>query len=199
MKFVRALALLAPAALVAAAGLACPMLAGCSRVEQAPAVVVHLARRTQERARRAARPRRAGELLVHRLRALRRGDAGDGGELAPLLAAGLRDAGRRRCPTTRRRSSPTSRRRARCPSASSSTTPARSRAGFGNVQFTPTSLLINKRGRDRQALGRQDRLRGPCAAHRRARSAELGHAARNWLGAAPAALRIRRLSAVASS
>jgi peroxiredoxin len=38
MKFVRAPALLAPAVLAAAAGLASPMLAGCSRVEQAPAV-----------------------------------------------------------------------------------------------------------------------------------------------------------------
>ena len=38
MKFVRALALLAPAALVSALGLATLMLAGCQRVEQAPAL-----------------------------------------------------------------------------------------------------------------------------------------------------------------
>ena len=38
MKFVRALALVAPAALASGVGLALPMLTGCSRVEQAPAV-----------------------------------------------------------------------------------------------------------------------------------------------------------------
>jgi peroxiredoxin len=38
MKLVRALALLAPAALASAVGSALPMLTGCSRVEQAPAV-----------------------------------------------------------------------------------------------------------------------------------------------------------------
>jgi len=42
MKFVRALALLAPAALVSAMGLATLMLAGCQRVEQAPALTYTL-------------------------------------------------------------------------------------------------------------------------------------------------------------
>ncbi len=38
MKFVRALALVAPVALASGLGLALPMLAGCGRVEQAPAL-----------------------------------------------------------------------------------------------------------------------------------------------------------------
>ncbi len=38
MKFVRALALVVPLALAAAIGLAIPMLTGCSRIEQAPAL-----------------------------------------------------------------------------------------------------------------------------------------------------------------
>ncbi len=49
MTFIRALALTAPVALATAAGLACSMLAGCSRVEQAPAVAYTLldGRRTE--------------------------------------------------------------------------------------------------------------------------------------------------------
>jgi peroxiredoxin len=42
MKFARALALLAPAAFASGVGLALPMLAGCGRVEQAPAVTYTL-------------------------------------------------------------------------------------------------------------------------------------------------------------
>ena len=42
MKFVRALALVAPAVLASGAGLAVSMLAGCGRVEQAPAVAYTL-------------------------------------------------------------------------------------------------------------------------------------------------------------
>ena len=145
MTFIRALALTAPVALATAAGLACSMLAGCSRVEQAPAVAYTLldGRRTELAALR-------GHVVLVNFWAT---SCAPCVEEMPAMVANWRRFSPQGFETL---------------AVSMSYDPpalvsnfAQSRAlpfgvaidntgeiahRFGDVQFTPTSLLINKRG-----------------------------------------------------
>ena len=145
MKLVRALALLAPAAFASALALALPMLAGCSRVEQAPAVSYTLldGRKSELAALR-------GHVVLVNFWAT---DCAPCVEEMPALVANWRQFSPQGFETlaVAMQDDP--------PAFVSNFAQARAlpfgvvidntgevARKLGNVQFTPTSLLINKRG-----------------------------------------------------
>ena len=145
MKLVRALASLAPAALAAALGLAFSMLTGCNRVEQAPAVSYTLldGRKSELAALR-------GHVVLVNFWAT---DCAPCVEEMPALVANWRQFSPQGFETlaVAMQSDP--------PALVSNFAQARAlpfgvvidntgevARRLGNVQFTPTSLLINKRG-----------------------------------------------------
>ena len=145
MKFVRALALVVPTALASGAGLALSMLAGCDRVEQAPAVSYTLldGRKSDLAALR-------GHVVLVNFWAT---DCAPCVEEMPAMVANWRRFSPRGFETlaVSMRYDP--------PALVSNFAQARAlpfgvvidntgeiARRLGNVQFTPTSLLINKRG-----------------------------------------------------
>jgi peroxiredoxin len=145
MKFVRAFALVAPVAFMSVAGLALPMLTGCGRVEQAPAVSYTLldGRKSDLAALR-------GHVVLVNFWAT---DCAPCVEEMPAMVANWRRFSPQGFETlaVSMRYDP--------PALVSSFAQARAlpfgvvidNTGeiadrLGNVQFTPTSLLINKRG-----------------------------------------------------
>ena len=146
MKFVRALALLAPAALVSALGLATLMLAGCQRVEQAPALSYTLldGRRGELAALR-------GHVVLVNFWAT---DCAPCVEEMPAMVANWRrfsPQGFETLAVSMSYDAPAlvanfaQARRLPFPVVIDNTGEIAHR--FGDVQFTPTSLLIDKRGR----------------------------------------------------
>ncbi len=145
MKLVRALALLAPAALASALGLALPMLAGCNRVEQAPVVSYTLLD-----GRKSELAALQGHVVLVNFWAT---DCAPCVEEMPALVENWRQFSPQGFETlaVAMQSDP--------PALVSNFAQARAlpfgvvidntgevARRLGNVQFTPTSLLINKRG-----------------------------------------------------
>ena len=145
MKLVRALALLAPAALASALGLALPMLAGCNRVEQAPVVSYTLLD-----GRKSELAALQGHVVLVNFWAT---DCAPCVEEMPALVENWRQFSPQGFETlaVAMQSDP--------PALVSNFAQARAlpfgvvidntgevARRFGDVQFTPTSLLINKRG-----------------------------------------------------
>jgi peroxiredoxin len=145
MKFVHRQGLFALAALVSAAGLALPMLAGCDRVEQAPAVSYTLldGRRSELAALR-------GHVVLVNFWAT---DCAPCVEEMPAMVANWRrfsPQGFQTLAVSMSHDAPAlvanfaQSRHLPFPVVIDNTGEIARR--FGNVQFTPTSLLINKRG-----------------------------------------------------